>query len=103
MFSCRSVVATSLVSDQGTEFCNIILEEATKLLGIRKLRTSPYRASANGRVERVYRTMNTLLSRLVSDNQSDWQFKLPFVVTAINASQHDTTGYRPFYLLFGRE
>jgi transposase InsO family protein len=76
----------SLVSDQGTEFCNIILEEVTKLLGIRKLRTSAYRAFANGRVERVHRTMNTLLSRLVSDNQSDWQTKLPFVVTAINAS-----------------
>jgi transposase InsO family protein len=93
----------SLVSDQGTEFCNVILEEVTKLLGIRKLRTSAYRASANGRIERVHRTMNTLLSKLVSDNQSDWQSKLPFVVTAINASQHDTTGYSPFYLLFGRE
>jgi hypothetical protein len=47
--------------------------------------------------------MNTLLSRLVSDNQSDWQSKLPFVVNAINASQHDTTGYSPFYLFFERE
>jgi hypothetical protein len=37
----------SLVSDRGTEFCNIILEEVTKLLGSRKLRTSANRASAN--------------------------------------------------------
>jgi transposase InsO family protein len=87
----------SFVSDQGTEFCNIMLEEFTTLLGIRKLRTSAYRASANGRVERLHQTMSTLLSKLVSVNQADWQSTLPFVDTAIDASQHDTTGYSPFY------
>ena len=53
-----------LVSDQGREFCNEVLEEVTQLFGIDKLRTMAYRASANGRIERVHRTLNTLLRRL---------------------------------------
>ena len=52
-------VYRSMVSDQGREFCNDILEEVTLLLGIDKLRTTAYRASANGRIEREHRTLNT--------------------------------------------
>jgi transposase InsO family protein len=93
----------SIVSDQGREFCNEILEEVTRLLGVEKLRTTAYRASANGRVERVHRTLNVLLSKVVSENQRDWAERLPMVVAAYNAAQHETTEYSPYYLMFGRE
>jgi transposase InsO family protein len=92
-----------LVSDQGREFCNTILDEVTKLLGINKLRTTAYRASANGRVERVHRTLNTLLSKFISENQRDWAERLLMVVAAYNAACHETTEYSPYYLMFGRE
>lgn len=93
----------ALVSDQGTEFCNDVLNETTRLMGINKLRTTAYRPSANGRIERVHRTLNGLLSKVVSDNQRDWQERLPMVVAAYNAARHDTTGYSPFFLMYGRE
>ena len=47
----------AMVSDQGREFCNEILESVTKVMGIRKLRTTAYRPAANGRIERVHRTI----------------------------------------------
>jgi transposase InsO family protein len=72
----------SIVSDQRREFCNEVLDEVTRLLGVEKLRTSAYRASANGRVERVHRTMNALLSKVVSENQRDWAERLPMVIVA---------------------
>ena len=92
----------SIISDQGREFCNGLLDDVTKILGIDKLRTTAYRASANGRVERVHRTMNTLLSKIVSENQKDWAERLPMVVAAYNAAHHATTEYSPYYLMFGR-
>ena len=95
--SCRSVV-----SDQGTEFCNEILAEVANIFGIRKLRTTAYRASANGRVERVHRTLNSLLCKVVSDSQKDWQEKLPMVVAAYNAAQYESSGHSPYYLMYGR-
>jgi hypothetical protein len=93
----------SMVSDQGREFCNEVLDQVTRILGIEKLRTTAYRASANGRVERVRRTLNALLSKVISENQRDWAERLPMVVAAYNAARHETTEYSPYYLTFGRE
>jgi hypothetical protein len=45
-----------IISNQGREFCNGLLDDVTHILGIDKLRTAVYRASANGRVERMHRT-----------------------------------------------
>jgi len=58
-----------IVSDQGKEFCNDLLDAVTQVLGIRKLRTTAYRPSANGRIERVHRIINSLFSKVVSENQ----------------------------------
>jgi len=41
----------ALVSDQGREFCNELLESITTLLGIRKLPTTAYRPAAKRRIE----------------------------------------------------
>jgi hypothetical protein len=58
------------------------------MLGIDKLRTTAYRASADGRIERVHRTLNTLLCKVISENQKDWAERLPMLIAAYNASQH---------------
>ena len=46
-----------VLSDQGTEFCNAILNEMCIYLNIKKLRTSPYHPQTNGAVERVHQTL----------------------------------------------
>jgi len=40
---------------------------------------------------------------VVAENQKDWDTKLPFVMAAYRASQHESTGYSPNFLVFGRE
>jgi hypothetical protein len=93
-----------MVSDQGTDFCNDVLQELTRVLGIQKLRTTAYRASANGRVERVHRTLNNLLSKEISDaKQKDWQDKLPMVVAAYNSCMHESIQFTPYFLMYGRD
>jgi hypothetical protein len=47
--------------------------------------------------------LNTLLSKIISENQRDWAERLPTVVAAYNAACHQTTEYSPYYLMFGRE
>jgi len=44
-----------------------------------------------------------MLGKVVAENQKDWDTKLPFVMAAYRASQHESTGYSPNYLVFGRE
>jgi hypothetical protein len=93
----------TIISDQGKEFCNEVLDKVASLLKVQKLRTTSYRPSANGRIERVHRTINNLMSKMVSEGQRDWQDCLPHVVAAYNAAQHETTNFSPFYLMYGRE
>ena len=46
-----------LLSDQGTEFCNAILNKMCLYLNIKKLRTLPYHPQTNGAVECVLQTL----------------------------------------------
>lgn len=92
-----------MVSDQGKEFNNSILDSVARLLGINKVRTTSYRPSSNGIVERVHRTLNNLMCTVVSETQRDWQDHLPMLVAAYNAAYHEGTGHSPFYLTFGRQ
>ena len=53
-----------LLSDQGTEFCNAILNEMCIYLNIKKLRTSPYYPQMNGTVEHVHQTLERMIAKL---------------------------------------
>jgi hypothetical protein len=47
--------------------------------------------------------MNSMLGKVVSSHQRDWDERLPYVLSAYRASQHEVTGFSPNYLMFGRE
>ena len=53
-----------LLSDQGTEFCNAILNEMCIYLNIKKLCTSPYHPQTNGAVECVHQTLERMITKL---------------------------------------
>jgi hypothetical protein len=92
-----------LKTDLGREFENELLTSLCNVFGIKKLRTSAYHASANGRVERSHRTLNSIIAKVVSENQRNWHEVLNFAVAAYNASFNESTKYSPNFLMFGRE
>ena len=51
----------------------------------------------------MHRTLNSLLGKVVSDRQTDWDDHLPYVADALRASPSKATGYSPNFLFFGRE
>ncbi|GFW88508.1 retrovirus-related Pol polyprotein from transposon 412 [Trichonephila clavipes] len=54
-------------------------------------------------VERFNRTILNSLYLLVSSHQQDWDKKLPFFLIAYRSAVHETTGYFPSQMLFGRD
>ena len=99
----RMGLPLELLSDNGKEFDNSILKELCRLLGIEKIRTTVYKPSTNGAVERFHRTLNSMLGKVVETNQRNWDEFLPSVMAAYRASRHESTGYSPNFLCLGRE
>ena len=91
-----------LLSDQGKEFCNGILNEMCKYLGIKKLRTSPYHPQTNGAVERVHQTLQRMIGKLDARRLKNWPEHLSAITHAYNSTRSHVTGYSPYYLMFGR-
>ncbi|CAG2224639.1 unnamed protein product [Mytilus edulis] len=90
-------------SDQGRQFESLLFQEMCCILNIKKTRTTPYHPKSDGMVERFNKTLATMLSSFVEQNQRDWDEYIPFVMMAYRASEHETTGQTPNSLMLGRE
>src|SRR5664279_3081097 len=84
-------VPIALLSDNGNEVDSSIMREICRLLDIDKLRTTFCKASTNAAIERFHRTLNSMLGKVISEKQHDWDLWLPYVMAAYRSSRHDST------------
>lgn len=89
-------------SDQGANFESHLISELLRVSGIRKSHTTPYHPMGNGSVERFNRTLGGMIRALPPEEKSDWPRRLQTLTFMYNCTAHETTGYAPFYLMFGR-
>ena len=99
----RYGVPLQILSDRGTEFESELFSNLMQWMGIEKLRTTVFKPSTNGIVERFHRTLNSMLGKVVSESQRNWDDKLPHVMSAYRSTVHSSTGYTPNKLFLGRE
>ena len=92
-----------ILTDQGSEFEACLFKELCLHMGIQKIRTTPYQPSTNGCVERFHRTLNSMIGKIVQHDQKNWDECLPIVMAAYRAAKHESTGFSPNRLVFGRE
>ena len=100
---CRFSPPEQLHSDQGRQFESFLVAEVCRLLGIQKTRTTAYHPQSDGLVERWNRTLLHNLSTCVKDHPESWEDYVRAICMAYNTSVHATTGFTPFYLMFGRQ
>ncbi|PIK59483.1 Retrovirus-related Pol polyprotein from transposon [Apostichopus japonicus] len=101
-FVLRFGVPLQLHTDQGRNFESNLFKELAQLLGIDKTRTTAFHPQSDGMVERFNRTLEAMLSAVVSENQRDWDEWLPHVTMAYRSSVHETTGETPSVMMLGR-
>ena len=97
----RYGVPSYLHSDQGANLTSNLMAAVCKHLGIAQKRTSAYHPQGNGQVERLDRTLESMLAKVVSEHQTDWDYHLPQLLFAYRTAIHDTTGFTPFHITFG--
>ena len=91
-----------LHSDKGANFESKVIRNLCDIANIKKSRTTPYHPMGNGMVERFNKTLLNMLGTLTDNQKSDWKSHLSTLTHACNAAEHESTGYSPFYLMFGR-
>ena len=102
-YICRFGCFESLHSDQGANVDGAVFKGLCDLIDAAKTRTTPYHPQGDGQVERLNKSLVKILSKLISDHRRDWADFVPKAVLAYNTSVHESTGFTPYRLMFGRE
>ena len=92
-----------LLSDNGSEFRNSLLEEICKQFNIKQTFTVTYHPSSNGLVERANRKILEVLRPIVCRLVSTWEDWIAHVAASINSSICESTGKTPYSILYGKE
>ena len=90
-------------TDQGRNFEAKLFKEMCRMLGIKKTHTMPFRPQSNGIVERMNKTIGSLISAFISENQKTWDKDLAILMMAYRATPHETSGLSPTELMLGRQ
>lgn len=93
-----------LLSDNGSNLCGEIMTEISSYFNIKRITTSIAHPQSNGSVERAHARLAEFIR--ATDNEieesRDWANRLHLASFCYNTTVHSTTGYSPFYLMFGR-
>ena len=87
----------SLHSDQGANVDGAVFKGLCDLIDAAKT------PQDDGHVERLNKSLVKIVSKLISDHRRDWADFVPKAVLAYNTSVHESTGFTPYRLMFGRE
>ncbi len=98
---CPFTTPTAIITDNGSEFNNMILSEICRLLNIKKINIHPYKPESNGVVERLNRKVITCLRILINPHSITWDTWIPHVTCALNTQINAATGESPHYILCG--
>jgi transposase InsO family protein len=100
-------VPNSIIIDNGTNFTSGVFQEFAKKLGIQVKYASVAHPKSNGQVEKanglVCAGLKKRLLQPVKQAAGAWVEELPSVLWSLRTTTNSSTGYTPFFLLFGAE
>ena len=98
----RHGLPKTILTDQGSVFMSKLTGQLWELLGVQRVRTSPYHPQSDGALERWHACLKGMLKRTDTDLKY-WDRHLKYLLFAYRDTPHCVTGFSPFTLLFGRQ
>lgn len=93
----RFGVPLYVCTDQGRQFESELFRYLSELMGFSRLRTSAYHPQSNGFLERIHRTLKTILKT----KKRNWLQSLPIALLGLRAQPNSETGISPFTFVTG--
>ena len=96
-------IPSEIVSDNGTQFANSLIQELLELLEVEDAKIQAYSKEENAIVERANKEVNRHLRTIVYNRKvkTKWSKYLPLVQRIMNASTHSSTGVSPAQIVYG--
>ena len=98
---CPTPMTLMSIMTMATSFESNVIKELCELMGIQKVRTSPYHAQTNGQVEWAHQICMHMIRKLSKDQKADLPKHLSELLQVYNSSRSAITRYSPHYLMFG--
>ncbi|GBN89907.1 Transposon Tf2-6 polyprotein [Araneus ventricosus] len=95
---CRFGAPSKITTDQGKQFESHLFKSLAALLGTETIRTSPYRPSSNGIIERIHRNLKSSI-RCHADQ--GWADALPTVLMGWRTTYREDLEATPAQLTYG--
>ena len=92
-----------ILSDQGLEFNNSLVDSILNAVETEHRVTSGYNPRTNGLTERMNQTLIESLRKHAEMDVNNWDLHVPYIRLSYNSRIHTTTKTSPFELLFGEK
>ena len=92
----------ALITDNGTHFCNKIIDKVLQKYGVRHRTSLAYHPQSNGQAEVSNREIKYILEKTVHSSRKDWSKKIDDALWAYRTAFKTPLGMSPFRLVYGR-
>ncbi|GJZ43590.1 reverse transcriptase domain-containing protein, partial [Tanacetum coccineum] len=99
---CYFGMPKALISDQGTHFCNKIIEKTMKRYGVNHHFSTSYHPQTSGQVENTNKALKRILEKTVKENLAIWSRKLDDALWAFRTAYKTSTSTTLYKLIYGK-
>ena len=92
-----------ILSDNGTEFKNSLMDQVLQQLGIDRIFSAPYHHHSNGKQEVFHKYLKPALKKLCEKDSANWDKYLNQVLMHYRITPNLATAESPFFLVYGRD
>ena len=92
----------ALITDNGTHFCNKVIDKVLQKYGVRHRTSLAYHPRSNGQAEVSNREIKSILEKTVNNSRKDWSKKIEDALWAYRTAFKTPLGMSPFRLVYGK-
>ena len=92
----------ALIIDNGTHFCNKMIDKVLHKYGVRHRTSLAYHPQANGQAEVLNLEINSIMEKTVNNSRKNWSKKIEDALWAYRTTFKTPLGMSPFRIIYGK-